>query len=241
MSVLFLSLCLCSSHFDVWTHQVIKHPHQRLKLQLANLPFVLSGHADGSHWGQGEHSWFVLLLIQHYQVVHTASTWDGIHLEWQSRDRRRGMWASTADWWLVMQHKTDTKRPLCCQTSVALDHPPKIRIRRLPDYFPRRRKTSFTKIKMRCPSIYSDHSTKEYTVHGTQQTWWGDLFIEIKLGFAGWINVFFCLTGGESIRRFGMTVPAWDATSSLKSSVKVNTKTRKGPPAKQPNKSHTYL
>lgn len=31
-------------------------------------------------------------------------------------------------------------------------------------------------------------------MHGIQQTWLGDLFIEIKLGFAGWINVFFCLT-----------------------------------------------
>ncbi len=33
-----------------------------------------------------------------------------------------------------------------------------------------------------------------HIVHDIQQTCLGDLFIEIKLGFAGWINVFFCLT-----------------------------------------------
>lgn len=71
----------------------------------------------------------------------------------------------------------------------------------------------------------------EYTVHGNKHGW-GDLFIEIKLGFAGWINVFFCSTGGESVRRFGMSVTTRDSTTSLKPSAQVNTKIRKDPTAK---------
>ena len=119
------------------THQVIQHPHQRLKLQLTDLPIVLSSHVDCSRCGHVEHSWFVLLWVQHYEVVHAAGTWYSIHLKNEKKKKkksriRRGinragsMWGSTV-WWL-MQHKKETERPFCHQTSTALDHPPKMRI-----------------------------------------------------------------------------------------------------------------
>lgn len=79
----------------------------------------------------------------------------------------------------------------------------------------------------------------EYTVHGNKHGW-GDLFIEIKLGFAGWINVFFCLTGGESIRRFGMSVTARDSSASLKPFAQVNTKTCKDPTAEHQRNPRTW-
>lgn len=73
--------------FSLYTYQIIQHPHQRLKLQLTDFPLVLPSHVDSTRRGDGEHSWFVLLLVQHYKVVHTSSTRNGINLRTEG-DRR---------------------------------------------------------------------------------------------------------------------------------------------------------
>lgn len=63
------------------THQVIQHPHQGLKLQLARFPLVLAAHGEAAVHGHVVHQRFVLLRVQHDQVVHAASTGNGIHLK----------------------------------------------------------------------------------------------------------------------------------------------------------------
>lgn len=75
------SLC-CS-----WTHQVIQHSHQGLKLQLANFPLVQTSHVDSNRCGHIMYEWFELLWVQQYQVVYAAGARDGPHLKSQSKDR----------------------------------------------------------------------------------------------------------------------------------------------------------
>lgn len=173
-----------------WTHQVIKHPHQRLKLQLANLPFVLATHVDSIRCGHSMHSGFVLLLVQHYQVVHATSTRDGIHLKAQNMNRGRSMWASTDNWWLT-QNKINRK--------ARRDRNDNMEQRiwnRFPDHCVESgQRLDLPKPKWDTPQSKATTAPRNiqymtYNKHGR-----GDLFIEIKLGFAGWINVFFCSTG----------------------------------------------
>lgn len=153
----FFCQYVCNIRWCVWTHQIIQHPHQRFKLQLPNFPLIQASHVHIARRGYVEDSRFVFLLVQHYQVVHATSTWDGIHLNPQSEDRGTCLWESTA------RHSEDRRH------KGLFGH----------------QQTS----KRRYSSI-----TKEYTAHGTPPTWLRDLFIKTKLGFAGWINVFFCST-----------------------------------------------
>lgn len=69
----------------LWTHQVIQHPHQGLKLQLARFPLVLATHGKVTVHGHVIHQRFVLLWVQHDQVVHAANTGNGIHLKSQRK------------------------------------------------------------------------------------------------------------------------------------------------------------
>lgn len=110
--VVYISAFMC-----VWPHQVVQHPHQRLKLQLPGLPLVLAAHVDGTRCCHGEHSWFVFLLIQHDQVVYAASTGDGIHLNPHSKD------SGTSTWWRLWVYN---KGLFNHQTAAALNHPPKM-------------------------------------------------------------------------------------------------------------------
>lgn len=138
------------SFWCLWTHQVIQHPHQRLKLQLANPPLVLATLVDVTVFGHIVHDWFVLLRVQHYQVVHTASTGDCIHLKSPSADRARSMWVSTDRW--LTQHKID-REAFLSSNICGIRSPTKTGMHRdrLPDHC--KRKTSFIKTNIRHPSI----------------------------------------------------------------------------------------
>lgn len=148
--------------FSLYTYQIIQHPHQRLKLQLTDFPLVLPSHVDSSRRGDGEHSWFVLLLVQHYKVVHTSSTRNGINLRTDG-DRRELLLMAGG----LRNTKINNTPPPSHNICVALDHLSKRSISRnkFPDHFPCRLKVSFSKTKMRDPSGY--HGI-EFTVDDMQ-------------------------------------------------------------------------
>lgn len=148
--------------FSLYTYQIIQHPHQRLKLQLTDFPLVLPSHVDSTRRGEGEHSWFVLLLVQHYKVVHTSSTRNGINLRTEG-DRRELL--------LVAGGLRNTKinnTPLLLIIHVRhwiIYLKRSISRNKFPDHFPCRLKVSFSKTKMRDPSGY--HGI-EFTVDDMQ-------------------------------------------------------------------------
>lgn len=78
----------------------------------------------------------------------------------------------------------------------------------------------------------------EYTVHGNKHGW-GDLFIEIKLGFAGWINVFFCSTGGgERVNQEIWYVCYNEGLDNISKTIRSSEhKDTQGPNSKTPEKS----
>lgn len=152
----------------MWTHQIIQHPHQRFKLQLPNFPLMLSTHVHIGRRGHIENAGFVFLLVQHNQVVHATSARDGVHLNPHSEDR-------------------DTR-------FVALDDPRKIRTRNkfLINYQYTRK---MPKPKWDTPQSKAPTSPRNIQYRAFNQHGWGICLLKKnKLGFAGWINVFFCLT-----------------------------------------------
>lgn len=62
------------------THQVVQHPHQRLKLHLAELPLMSGAHVDRHVLDDALDLRFQLGRVQQDQVVHAAGARHGLHL-----------------------------------------------------------------------------------------------------------------------------------------------------------------
>ena len=110
----------------LWTHQVIQHPHQRLKLQLPGLPLDLAGHVDVTCCVNVGRSRFVLLPVQHDQVVHAAGTRDGLHLNPHSKEEGT---ERVNLWWRLVTYVASIKWKVLFflinnQAHLVSDHPP---------------------------------------------------------------------------------------------------------------------